>query len=437
MTLKFSCNWLERPTTPSQDELEATMAALRILIDGKNVTAYAPIVEGERNRSDERVEEKLHIPVYFLAEWIAENWWPLLYEPRKTEGSDDVAFHSRHSLLHAQHGFALPDVQIEPLGEAIRVSCRGRDASVPGVRFRTAATVETARKPVQAILLEFVRTCIERLTACGIAGTPLQQAWQDISQTGEKQVAFCVLVGALGVSPYGATAELAAAIDRIYESVGERAALDLCMASSESDILSLEAIAASVAVNLNGPHESTIAPLEKLMVPNDNISLPSWRRGKNAAINVRKLLDIRTADHLGADKFFDKLKISAGARTGQDSEEVVFTGGVDRIDYNANIVLLQSHEEARRFAASRAVFLAMASEPKSRRLVTNAMTRDQQASRAFAAEILVPSEYLRAQSRSGKMSRDSVYEVARKWRASVDVVKYQATNNGLLTQTSF
>src|SRR5262245_53839972 len=39
-------------------------------------------------------------PVYFLAEWIAENWWPLLWEPRKSEEvPDDAAFLARHSNI--------------------------------------------------------------------------------------------------------------------------------------------------------------------------------------------------------------------------------------------------------------------------------------------------------------------------------------------------
>ena len=211
------------------------------------------------------------------------------------------------------------------------------------------------------------------------------------------------------------------------------------MASSEDDILSLGGTTAIVADQLNGPHQSDLSPLRNFLLPNDSLSLPSWNRGKRAATGVRKLLDIRPADHFGADKFFDRLHISASEKTDRDDspKEAIFSGAVDRIDYDANFVLLQSHEEGRRFAASRAVFLALSSEAKSRRLVTDAMTRDQQASRAFAAEILVPADYLRAQAIAGQISRDSVHEIARKWRASVDVVKYQAMNIGLLTQTSF
>ena len=412
------------------------MAALRILINGQNVTAYSLGTEDKSKRTGATVQDKLHIPVYFLAEWIAENWWSLLYEPRKTESSDDTSFYSRHSILQAQHGFALPNVQIEPLGEAIRVSCRAREASLPGVRFQRSAAAFMNRETIETILKEFLKNCVDRLGACQIKGTPFERAWLDIQQTAQSEIMFCKLVGALGVNPYGASDEIAGAVERIYDSVGEIAALDLCMASSEEEVLALGATAAVVAEKLKGAHESTLAPLANLHLPPDNISIPSWRRGNNTALTVRRLIGISTDDQLGADKLLDALKISTktNASLNDTDEEAVVTGAVDRIDDVAAFVLLQSREEARRFAASRAIFLTMSSEVKSTRLVTDAMTRDQQASRAFAAEMLVPFDYIRSQARGRRLPRDEIHEIARRRRASVDVVTYQAINNGLIVE---
>lgn len=437
MTLKFSSNWLERVAKPSNDEMEATLAAVRILVDDENVTAYTFIVEGERRQHDGVVEEKVHIPVYFLAEWIAENWWPLLYEPRKSEGDDDVLFHSRHSILRAQHGFALPDLQFEPIGGAILIKCRARDASIPGVRFKRSATTVMSRDSTSAVLSAFVQGCVERLNACQIAATPLQQAWRNVMQTNEDQKTFCLLVGALGVDPYGASEELSSVIDNLYDSIGERALLDLCMASSERNILDVGEIAEAVSESLRGEHDTTLAPIEKVRFSEDKIAHPSWRRGIVAANNIRSELGISSTDRSGCDKFFDKLRISTASMNGHNLDGVVFTGAIDRVEDRARIVLLQSREEARRFAASRAVFLGMNSDRQSRRLVTNAMARDQQASRAFAAEMLVPSKYLREYAGSKRLGRDDVHDIARQWRAGADVVKYQAENNGIVVDASF
>jgi len=93
----------------------APQAKLKLTVSGKNLTAFV----------DEYGERCTHlaIPVYFLAEWIAENWWPLLWEPRKSEEvPDDAAFLARHSILAAQHGFVLPRVIFVPTGRTIDIS---------------------------------------------------------------------------------------------------------------------------------------------------------------------------------------------------------------------------------------------------------------------------------------------------------------------------
>jgi hypothetical protein len=95
------------------------------------------------------------------------------------------------------------------------------------------------------------------------------------------------------------------------------------------------------------------------------------------------------------------------------------------------IIIIPEGDGHRRFAAARAIYLAWASEPQSQRLATAAVTRDQQASRQFAAEILVPRAYLEAQASRGRLSYDQAHEIARQRRASPWVVFHQANNSGI------
>src|ERR1700730_11330864 len=84
-------------------EADATLCKLQIKVGGQIVSEFRD--------EHEQIVRQLEIPAYYLAEWIAENWWPLLWEPRKNEdGGDNADFLSRHSFLAAQHGFALPKV---------------------------------------------------------------------------------------------------------------------------------------------------------------------------------------------------------------------------------------------------------------------------------------------------------------------------------------
>jgi len=64
--------------------------------------------------------------------------------------------------------------------------------------------------------------------------------------------------------------------------------------------------------------------------------------------------------------------------------------------------------------------------------MTNAVTRDQQASRQFAAEILVPQSYLKVLAQSkGKLSHDHVIEIGPSRGAMPDVAFKQAYNAGI------
>jgi hypothetical protein len=86
----------------------------------------------------------------------------------------------------------------------------------------------------------------------------------------------------------------------------------------------------------------------------------------------------------------------------------------------------------RRFSAGRAAYLAWVSETQSRKLATNAVTRDQQASRSFAAEILIPQAYLKSLAGSkGELHNDQVREAVRLRRVMPDVAFKQAYNAGI------
>ena len=82
-------------------------------------------------------------------------------------------------------------------------------------------------------------------------------------------------------------------------------------------------------------------------------------------------------------------------------------------------------------AAGRAAFFFWTGHSEDRRLITDAATRDQQASRAFAAELLIPQAYLRSKAEANKLRWDQVHSIAEHAVVSLDVIKHQALNCGL------
>jgi hypothetical protein len=95
-SLIFKTSWLAGELDDPQET--ATFAALSILIGDRQLTrVYDRRAGGER--------ESVQVPLYPLALGLAESWWQLLYEPRKSD--EDPAFDSRHRLDVHMRGFVL------------------------------------------------------------------------------------------------------------------------------------------------------------------------------------------------------------------------------------------------------------------------------------------------------------------------------------------
>jgi hypothetical protein len=417
--------WLTRkgPT-----EIDATMCRLKILVNGQNVTEYAGEYEDH--------SDHLEIPAYFLAEWMAENWWALLWEPRKNEDIEDKPdFLARHSILTAQHGFALPKVLIVPNDKNVYVSAKARDVPFADIRFRKGATVLLPRANVESELRRFVTAVATRLESAGLVDTDLQEEWALVKATTPDEERFCRNMGALGLSPYVRNDPIEKTLERILPLLGDRVVTDLCLASAPENFEAVARAAELAITSATATPASTLEPLSTISPPAENLSTPAWHRGVEAARKVRRKLGIKDADPRGGTKLFEILKIDPSRKVDHlriEAEAMPIVGAVVRDDQAAHVALLQKGEVQRRFAAARAAYTAWTGERKGdKRLMSLAVTRDQQASRAFAAELMAPFSYLRANAKRSRLSQDQVFELADNLNIGADVVQKQALNNGL------
>jgi hypothetical protein len=390
----------------------------------RNVSEY------EEQTSRQRFDH-LEIPAYFLAEWIAENWWPLLWEPRKNEDAkDDPDFLSRHSILAAQHGFVLPSVKFIPAGRVLQIEAEPREVLLSEVRFRNASTVSGRREVIEHQLRSFVSAVCARLDQAHIHGTELQEAWAAVLDVAPDEQLFCRLSGALGMDPDEVTDTTATLLDRLLERLGERLLMDLCLVSPAGSFETIATTAEVAFAGLGVAPTTNIEPLLSLPTPTDNFAVPAWRRGVQAAKQLRTRLGIKENDPSGASRVFGSLKLSTD-RYGEDRDnETSLTGAVARDDAAARVALLQPSLLQRRFTAARAIYMAWTSEDHETRYLTSAVTRDQQASRAFAAELTAPLALL--QSKRSMLTRDGIQDLAAELQIGPDVVAKQAFNNGLI-----
>jgi hypothetical protein len=426
----ITCSWLRHK---GESEIDQTLSKLIMTVGDRVVTEY---------RSEYLPQsEHLEIPAYYLAEWIAGNWWPLLWEPRKNEDiGDDQDFLDRHCILAAQHGFALPKVLIVPQGKNINVSAGSR--SVPladDVRFLRSGNVVLPRQDIETELWKLVQKVVSRLSSQHISGTTLQELWELIGATTDpEELVFCRFMGALGASPYVPNPIMEEILESALKAYGERLVLDLCWASTPEDFDPARRSAEAAYSAITSTPDSDLSPLSNVQPPPDSVSLPAWRRGSNAAKRLREKLQISDMDPRGSDRLFERLRVdpgrkaTTGANAGVNAPIPIVVGVVQRNDQAVRIALVQENERHRRFAAARGIFAAWASEqPQESRFLTPSVTRDQQANRSFAAEILAPFSYIRSQAMRGRISQDRIFELASDLNIGSDVVWKHAQNKGL------
>ena len=422
--LTFKKSWLT-DNAAKGDALDATHARLQICLGKQNITEY---------KIGRKTDNKLEIPLYYLAEWLAENWWVILFEPMKDEENDDPGFIRRHSILSAQHGFPLPALSIIPFGRSIRLNCSPRKATFANVSFFVDAFGDESTDDVQNTLSKFLNDSDERLRTFGIEDTNFQAAWNEISNLSPEEKAFCELIGSLGLAPSCVNDEISNAVEKLLGILGPRAVRDFCLAVAPAQVLTSMASAEEISERLPKLTDAKLDALIKTDLPSENFKAPSWRRGMQAAKNLREKLGIDVKDENGATKIFEVLNIDLSHfdSKSKKSGSALFSGAIDRQGNVAKIALLAEGTSHRRFAAGRATYLTWVSGNEARRLMTNAVTRDQQASRQFAAEILVPQSYLKVLAQSkGKLSHDHVIEIAQSRGAMPDVAFKQAYNAGI------
>jgi hypothetical protein len=421
-TFTIKQKWIEPGT---DEEIGATLSNLQISI-GKRILT-------EHKTQGEKPEFALEIPTYFLAEWIAENWWVLLHEPRKDDDSDDTQYYARHSIVSAQGGFPLPSLSIVPLGRGLHLNCSQRSAPFADARFLGEAFGDIDRSAMENELSRFVGEVVDRLKSRELNDVPLAKIWSVFTSLTPDQKTTCMLLGSLGTSPADASDELVSAIERTLDVLGERATRDFCLAVDARALQAFSPYVDAVSTALEKAPEAALDPLLKVDLPAENFSAPSWRRGKAAADRVRSNLGVSVQNANAADILFERMNFDPAIRTIlQNVSEEPFVGAVARANGKVNVALVQAESAQRRFSAARAAYLAWVSEAHSQRLVTNAVTRDQQASRSFAAEILIPQAYLVSLAGVKKtLHVEQVHEASRSRKVMPDVALKQATNAGI------
>jgi len=426
--VRFEIDWTEAVDygIPEHDK---TFANFSIHVGDNCVTEYVAGENGER-----RIREFIHRPLYPLAEWIAENWWNLLYEAFTQGKTSRKDYSHRHNLRYARSGFALPDLEFQPEGEQVFVNWNDVNLGHYRTRFIGDGHAYLDFDDFRNTLEDFLDSVKNRLAEFGITQTPFQEEWNAICSAGRDERAFCRAAAKLGVYPYALTEEQQQAILETSQIVPESLQDSFYGAANLSEVR-----------NQAERLRSYIDRLQELDVDGKGLvdlrrQLGSYEKrptpheeGYNFAHLLRTKLEAE-------DKTFHSLTdlVSAIRLNGHDATESVvswkssylYEALVATNDRKAPGFAVNSrYESGQKFALCRGLFEYLTTSNGEPLLVTKERTSRQKRNRAFAAEFLAPSHLLRDDVSERYVDEEKLEELAGKYGVSTWVIAHQIENH--------
>jgi hypothetical protein len=440
--LQFRIDWEDEPRI--QDPLlRASWARLEILAGDASPKFCLTDCLGEPSHS---LRRGVYGSVFPLAEWIVENWWSLLNESLRIDrfrgarslAKDDALrpWVQRHSLLAARGGFALPDLTIFQDGCRTAVRCVpdpfDLESAYP-VRF--VRDLDLRMEPAQAELglARFVESVIDRVR--GLApdepGTKeLLSNWEAVHESARTERDVCVAAASMGLDPYDPeqlSDELVELLEGPFGTLSPSLRGDLAESTTGDAVRTdLNWVLAAASATGREPAETCVGP-----------------RGKGELAPAHQAGYERARWFIGqfGQPPVDDLEGFVRARCGWSgsSEPLMHVPGVssrinafvgpDNSGKPRLIPAAPREAEPSRFQLGRALFFAPSVDSHlTQRLLTRASAWPQRASRAFAAELLVPAEQLRKHV-AGQVTFEQVAELAREFRVSAMVVVHQLENH--------
>jgi len=396
----------------------ASLARLKITVGDAVVTrAFSKRGGGET--------QSLNIPMLPLANYIARQWWSLLYEPSRLH--NDPEFAARHRLDLPMHGYVFPALALcSAGGRAVLVDWAPLENEHSPLRFLTEPPpepVQVARDGVEPVLMDVVESTLERLSVQSRGRERLAEDWRRIRESLAKpeQAAYCMAAGRLGVDPYDPEAPN---IVELANGLSEE------LFSDVSDAVGISRV--REATTWTRDVESRLASRAKIDVaafgepPQDDLGKSPGEIGNRAAVELRLRLGLNALAPASARELFGRGNIELS-----DDGPLPITGLVYRENEVAYIGAVARTARQRFFRAFAATYIAWSSNPGDRRAGTTAYTRRQQSSRAFAAEMVAPQQYLLARARDGAFTEEDIEEEAGRLIAPYDTVMWQAQRAGV------
>lgn len=441
MRLDLSYTWIDPGSGMRGTSHRETFADLRLAVLKRVFTLNRSI---EADAELEEPREAVRVSLFPLAEFIAFNWWALLYEPRK-HPLDSSTYNNRHRIDRHRDGFAYPRVEIYGSDSNVQLAAYPSKVISAGVEFPTGLPttepINLERHATEETLLRLVQDVLQRVTDVDDKSM-LHEAIEAINQSRSDpdEHEYCVLAGLLGGDPYEPDDRLEKAIRTVCDKLGKALSKEIFATSElESVVGHAESIrkfaheslmksksAAEHVAGLKGDFGRRLAKSAAAQ------PAAPWKRGYQAAQELRGLLSIDTRNPLPDDKALQQ-KLLDGAQVesieGFDWQRLSARGlGAD--DRNGFGIAIDPKGQINpRFQLVSTFADYLLSDETDLFLSTTGSTDRQKRNRAFAAEFLAPIDAIRARlgHRETIVSRE-LNAFCKEFGVSGTIVKYQIEN---------
>ena len=462
--IRFRMEWQDAPGV-RDTVLARSWCRFVIEADGRLVTEA---VHG----ASESLRGGIYGSAFPLGRWIVENWWFLLNEsyrfPARYASRDlartlqDRVWVQRHSLLAAREGGALPDLTLHRDEQKIvvRWTPDGTASIHPPLRFTGEGEIHLDVADAERGLAEAVQTVMDRLDGFDEPEVKaFRQDWAAITGATEQERRLCEWSARMGIDPFDPeelTDDLAETLPELMLNLDTPLRDDLLDAERpqtlQRDMGWLSRAEALAADAGSASHrEPTFQPRSRLppvgglaaarnpeAVRSDADTGTAHGLGYACAAALRQYLS--PADGHEPIEDLDEILVRLGwaqspSRTMEPEAESPLEAAVTRSEDGAPVAIVGNAEtdtNGHRFRLARSIFFRHFSRKRGagRRLVTEAHTREQRASRAFAAEFLAPAAGL-SQRLGGSVSSRGIDELAHHYGISAWVIGHQIQNHRL------
>jgi hypothetical protein len=409
--------------------LAATWARIEIRIGDRCITTLHDTRTGATRSG-------VYGPAMLVAEWIVRNFWFLLYEgpPPELRGA---AWRRRHSLAAGREGMSFPDLVF--FRDERSIVAEWYASSRPGVlpvHFVESGRAELESGDVRQALACAVDAVVEQLRGVQTQdAAALRADWDTIAEMAGDDRLVCSRAARLGIDALDETemtANLESCLTGAISDLPEATANDIL----DAQIRDPQSLASSVAT-IRGLVVNGGSPLLRAGARGVGCSIGwgplAYQVGYAAAREMRArhgspdgVLDLdRLFVNLNLrDAYHDHAELAAQVRQIQ-----AIVGASS--DGAPRMFVAPRPPRHARFLRARGLFaMAACVAAEAPRALTNAGTRLQVASRAFAAELLAPAHLLRSRLAQG-LDDEHIETLAEEFDVATAVIEYQIRNHNL------